>query len=94
MQQLKEQFNLTDIYLNYCIDANTAPAVRIEPTVLQVDVGQPVEFRCIATGIPRPTLTWTRGQDGTLAPGRIFQDGVFRIVAAQTSDRQNITVTP
>ena len=37
-----------------------APTVAIEPRYLQVSVGDPVEFRCIASGLPLPQLEWTR----------------------------------
>jgi dystroglycan 1 len=63
-----------------------APTVRIEPRFLEVTVGEPVEFRCVATGRPEPTLEWTGGRDSRLSPAHTFTNGVFRLPAAQKSD--------
>ncbi len=41
--------------------------VRIEPRYHQVMVGDSVEFRCLATGIPLPTIEWKR-EDGKQLP--------------------------
>ena len=54
---------------------------------MEVSVGEPVEFRCIATGSPAPSVEWTRGPDGPLRAGITVRDGVFRIPSARTSDQ-------
>ena len=62
------------------------PTVRLQPRYLQLQVGQPAEFRCIGEGSPTPTLEWTGGQGGRLSPEATFVDGVFRIPAVRRSD--------
>lgn len=49
-----------------------APTVRIEPRYLQVNAGDSVEFACIASGLPLPTLDWTR-DGGELSPQASFE---------------------
>lgn len=63
-----------------------APTVRLNPRYLQLNVGDPVEFRCTATGKPQPTLEWTGGQGGRLNPESSFVNGVFRIPSVRRSD--------
>ena len=48
------------------------PTVRIEPRYLQVETGDSIEFRCIASGLPQPSLEWTR-DGGELNPQSTFQ---------------------
>ena len=60
--------------------------MRIEPRFLEVHIGDPVEFRCIATGRPEPALAWTGGRDDQLSPDHSFVNGVFRLPAAKKSD--------
>ncbi len=58
------------------------PTVHIEPRFLTVNVGDPVSFRCVATGSPRPTIEWTGGRDGRLSPDAIINGGVLRFETA------------
>ena len=46
-----------------------------------------MEFRCIATGTPAPTLEWTGGPNGQLGPTATFRDGVFRIPSVSRRDQ-------
>ncbi len=72
------------ISLALAVGGSEAPTVRIEPRFLEVSVGDPVEFRCVATGRPEPTLEWTGGRDGRLSPAHTFTNGVFRYGAIGT----------
>ena len=67
-------------------DVDKSPTVRIEPRYLEVDEGDSVEFRCIAEGVPAPTVRWTRGADGPLPDYATVQDGVMRIPNVRKSD--------
>ncbi|XP_077509169.1 basement membrane-specific heparan sulfate proteoglycan core protein-like isoform X48 [Amblyomma americanum] len=68
------------------LDQKSAPKARIEPHFLEVNVGQPVEFRCLADGFPEPKVEWSGGRNGVLNPESTFIDGIFRIPAARKSD--------
>ncbi|POI32121.1 hypothetical protein CIB84_004127, partial [Bambusicola thoracicus] len=60
----------------------TAPTASVEPAQLSVVVGQPAEFRCVATGSPTPTLEWL----GALPPRAIVQGDTLRFSAVEPSD--------
>lgn len=68
------------------MDQKTAPRARIEPHYQEVNVGNPVEFRCLADGFPEPKVSWSGGRGGVLNPESTFIDGVFRIPAARKTD--------
>ena len=55
--------------------------------------GEPVDFRCRASGIPAPTLRWTRVDGASLNPFHTFRDGVFHIPRATKSDDGNYICT-
>jgi len=89
------------------VDGNKAPSVRVEPQSAVVDVGNPVEFHCYATGHPSPRIEWTRGRGRAMPEDVIVEDGVLRFDAASVqhegeyfctainiigSDRQTATV--
>lgn len=38
------------------------PTVRMEPERLTISQGNSMELRCVTTGDPRPTITWTKVQ--------------------------------
>ncbi|OTF81961.1 Laminin B, Immunoglobulin, and EGF domain containing protein, partial [Euroglyphus maynei] len=67
-----------------------APKVRIEPEYLEVHVGNPVTFKCMADGFPRPRLSWKTAQQDNkiLNPAASFQPetGIFYIPSAKKSD--------
>ncbi|KAL5013502.1 hypothetical protein ScPMuIL_007772 [Solemya velum] len=81
----------------YSVDTSTAilivgsseeaPQVRIEPRYLQINEGDPVEFHCIATGSPTPTLEWQRKDSQPLSARASFENGYFRIPAATHYDQ-------
>ncbi|XP_072040765.1 basement membrane-specific heparan sulfate proteoglycan core protein-like [Amphiura filiformis] len=62
------------------------PTVRIEPRFQTITEGDPIEFRCIASGSPQPELRWSGGQGGVISPDSSFVDGYFRIPSAKRSD--------
>ncbi|XP_042746630.1 basement membrane-specific heparan sulfate proteoglycan core protein isoform X4 [Lagopus leucura] len=60
----------------------TAPTASVEPAQLSVALGQPAEFRCVATGSPTPTLEWL----GALPPRAVVQGDTLRFSAVEPSD--------
>ncbi|XP_069775261.1 basement membrane-specific heparan sulfate proteoglycan core protein isoform X3 [Narcine bancroftii] len=64
----------------------TPPVATIEPPFLRVNQGHTAEFRCTATGHPRPTLEWFGGQGNIISPNAVIRDGLLRIVATEHSD--------
>uniref|UniRef100_A0A1B6EDX6 Basement membrane-specific heparan sulfate proteoglycan core protein n=1 Tax=Clastoptera arizonana TaxID=38151 RepID=A0A1B6EDX6_9HEMI len=65
---------------------DTPPRVNIEPPYLQVREGQPVELRCLTTGVPTPNLIWEKDGRGSLNPQYTFSNGVFRIPYVRKED--------
>jgi len=61
------------------------PRVDINPTYQQVREGEPVEFRCEATGNPQPQLDWIRAH-GSMSPEATFYNGVWSLPAASKND--------
>lgn len=57
----------------------------ISPQYQQVKEGQPVEFRCEATGNPPPQLDWVRVH-GAMNPEATFYNGIWSLLAASKSD--------
>lgn len=47
--------------------------------------GEPVEFRCEASGNPSPLLDWIRVH-GSMSPEATFYNGVWRLPAASKND--------
>ncbi|XP_054273123.1 basement membrane-specific heparan sulfate proteoglycan core protein-like isoform X4 [Macrosteles quadrilineatus] len=69
------------------------PVVTVSPSVLDVREGEPVEFRCDATGVPAPTLQWVGDRSSRLPPQSSFASGVFRIPYASLQDEGTYTCT-
>ncbi|CAH1774180.1 unnamed protein product, partial [Owenia fusiformis] len=63
-----------------------APSVRIEPRFLSINVGDPIDFNCIATGRPLPSIEWTGGRGGEISSEAEFTNGRFFIARARKSD--------
>nr|QYB17310.1 heparan sulfate proteoglycan [Laodelphax striatellus] len=63
---------------------NVAPKVTVTPAYLTVREGDPVEFRCLATGTPTPVSQWI-GQGGMNRQAS-FTGGLFYINAARRED--------
>lgn len=61
------------------------PSVVINPSDRQVREGEPVEFRCEATGNPPPQLDWLRVH-GSMSPEATFYNGVWSLPAASKND--------
>ncbi|CAL1682411.1 unnamed protein product [Lasius platythorax] len=67
-------------------EANPAkPRIVITPPYQQVREGEPVEFRCEATGNPPPQLDWIRVH-GSISPEATFYNGVWSLPAASKND--------
>ncbi|CAG11611.1 unnamed protein product [Tetraodon nigroviridis] len=49
--------NLT---LSVLLSVLVPPSIQPGPRVMKVQVGHPVELPCMVSGVPEPTLTWTR----------------------------------
>lgn len=47
--------------------------------------GEPVEFRCEATGNPSPQLDWIRVH-GSMSPEATFHNGIWNLPAASKND--------
>ncbi|XP_050453317.1 basement membrane-specific heparan sulfate proteoglycan core protein isoform X8 [Cataglyphis hispanica] len=61
------------------------PKIVISPSYQQVREGEPVEFRCEATGNPPPQLDWIRVH-GIMSPEATFYNGVWSLPAASKND--------
>lgn len=46
------------LILFYCVAV--PPSIQPGPRVMKVQLGHPVELPCIVTGVPEPTISWTR----------------------------------
>ncbi|CAG0883138.1 unnamed protein product [Darwinula stevensoni] len=62
------------------------PKVTIRPSLLEVNVGEVVEFQCEAEGYPPPKMEWTRGPGHAVNPESSFVGGLFRITSVKKSD--------
>ncbi|KAI5699533.1 hypothetical protein M8J75_004395 [Diaphorina citri] len=62
------------------------PRVQLHPKYQDVRVGDRVEFRCDASGVPTPSLEWIKNQRDPLNPEFHFDNGIFRIDRVQASD--------
>ncbi|XP_061539337.1 LOW QUALITY PROTEIN: hemicentin-1 [Phycodurus eques] len=67
------------------------PSIQTGPKVMKVHMGHPVELLCIAQGVPKPTLSWTKNgrrspmsPDGslTLSPVGLDDGGTYTCTAA------------
>ena len=56
-----------DVYQNYSFIAQ--PVVTI-PTVVSVSEGESITITCIATGIPAPSVYWSRADGSSLTDSR------------------------
>ncbi|XP_019884797.1 basement membrane-specific heparan sulfate proteoglycan core protein isoform X13 [Camponotus floridanus] len=61
------------------------PRITINPPYQQVREGEPVEFRCEATGNPSPQLDWIRVH-GSMSPEATFHNGIWNLPAASKND--------
>ncbi|XP_031342212.1 basement membrane-specific heparan sulfate proteoglycan core protein isoform X8 [Photinus pyralis] len=62
------------------------PKVSVDPTQVTVDQGSTIELRCEATGVPAPTIQWTRVTD-PLGPNAQQIGSVLKIQNVQIRDR-------
>ncbi|XP_046669711.1 basement membrane-specific heparan sulfate proteoglycan core protein isoform X9 [Homalodisca vitripennis] len=69
------------------------PVVSVSPRVVDVREGEPVEFRCEATGVPTPNVQWVRDRSSRLPSQSSFASGVFRIPYASLVDEGLYTCT-
>lgn len=63
-----------------------APTVSIDPERQTVGTGQSATLRCIVTGSPEPTITWTKVRE-TLPANAQVQGNVLRIPSVGLGDR-------
>uniref|UniRef100_A0A3Q1FDM7 Ig-like domain-containing protein n=1 Tax=Acanthochromis polyacanthus TaxID=80966 RepID=A0A3Q1FDM7_9TELE len=77
------------------------PSIQAGPRVMKVQVGRPVELPCVVTGVPEPTLTWTKdgkrypvSPDGSLALRNVGLDdeGTYICTATNTAGRDEAGV--
>ncbi|XP_026667400.1 basement membrane-specific heparan sulfate proteoglycan core protein-like [Ceratina calcarata] len=62
-----------------------APRAVIQPSSLEVYVGEPAEFRCEATGNPPPQIEWIRVH-GPMNPEVVIYNGVWSLRAVSRND--------
>ncbi|XP_012944719.1 basement membrane-specific heparan sulfate proteoglycan core protein [Aplysia californica] len=67
-------------------EAREAPTVTIEPDRQTVGSGTTGTLRCIVTGTPRPSITWSRAR-GELSSNHQVNGDVLRILQADMDDR-------
>ncbi|XP_024936745.1 basement membrane-specific heparan sulfate proteoglycan core protein [Cephus cinctus] len=61
------------------------PVATIHPHYMEVKEGEPVEFRCKATGNPPPQIEWVRVL-GDMNPEAAFYNGIWQLPAATKND--------
>ncbi|CAL1546871.1 unnamed protein product [Lymnaea stagnalis] len=70
----------------------TAPTVRIEPEGQVIGTGMSGTIRCVVTGEPRPTVTWTKARSDLSSNIQVDGD-TLRIIQATMEDRGIYTCT-
>lgn len=77
------------------------PSIQAGPRVIKVQVGHPVELPCVVTGVPEPTLTWTKDgkrypplHDGSLALRSVglHDEGTYTCTAMNSAGRDEARV--
>ncbi|XP_020284881.1 basement membrane-specific heparan sulfate proteoglycan core protein isoform X6 [Pseudomyrmex gracilis] len=87
--QVSDGINIETKQVSLTVGGSTsvAPRVTISPPYHQVKEGDPVEFRCEATGNPPPQLEWVRVHDSrNISPEATFYNGVWSLPAASKND--------
>ncbi|XP_070207543.1 basement membrane-specific heparan sulfate proteoglycan core protein-like isoform X4 [Littorina saxatilis] len=67
-------------------DDREPPTARVEPDMQTVSEGTTGTLRCVVTGKPRPTITWSRAR-GELTSNHVPQGEMLRITRATMEDR-------
>ncbi|XP_041479561.1 basement membrane-specific heparan sulfate proteoglycan core protein-like [Lytechinus variegatus] len=73
-------------------DSHRSPTARIEPDEVVITQGSTQVLRCLVTGVPTPTITWTRSS-GPLSPNQQALNGVLRFINADIDDRDMYSCT-
>ncbi|XP_052285983.1 basement membrane-specific heparan sulfate proteoglycan core protein-like isoform X3 [Dreissena polymorpha] len=63
-----------------------APTVTMEPEKITIPMGTTGTLRCVATGTPQPTLTWSKSRE-QLSPNHQVTGNILRITQATMADR-------
>ncbi|XP_062871277.1 basement membrane-specific heparan sulfate proteoglycan core protein isoform X2 [Trichomycterus rosablanca] len=61
------------------------PTVSIYPSTLTVQQGKRAEFRCSATGSPRPSVEWTGSSGRRIGSNAVIRDGVLTFPSVDRS---------
>ena len=79
--------HICEIKFDYCVVsvAHEAPEVAVVSISETVVEGGQAEFRCNASGIPTPSITWER-LDSNLPDGALDRNGVLTIPSAGPED--------
>uniref|UniRef100_A0A8C6L964 Ig-like domain-containing protein n=1 Tax=Nothobranchius furzeri TaxID=105023 RepID=A0A8C6L964_NOTFU len=69
------------------VNVYVPPRIQPGPRVMKVKVGHQVDLACVVTGVPEPTLTWTKGGKRYPLTGNepglsILEDGTLLILAS------------
>ena len=63
------------------------PVCRLVDDRITVDVGESVEFHCIASGTPEPQIEWTRPGGARLPTDAVIENGYLRIRRVRMEDQ-------
>ena len=73
---------------------NTAQPTVITPTIVYTSEGNNVTIVCTATGVPVPSVTWTRADGSSLNDSRINSDtSSTMVVSGVWQVTRNLTIT-
>jgi len=67
--------------------SGSPPTVRIEPERQTIGQGKSTELRCVATGNPPPTVTWTKAGEDLSSPSLSVSGSTLMVRNAVVTDR-------
>ena len=84
---------MCSLYYGYnCTASREPPVVTITPRQLTVAIGQSARLTCTASGMPAPSVEWSRLQ-GSLNQQATVVDGVLWIPAVTRADQDQYVCT-
>ena len=77
-----------------CFFNNTAQPTVTTPTIVYTSEGNNITIVCTATGVPVPSITWTRADGSSLNDSRIISDAnSTMVVNGVWQVTRNLTIT-